>query len=154
MIVPDGFERHFRTSRVTEPWEPIYSREDPDAIVLGLHLAEAHCNSRGFAHGGVIATLSDNAMGLSLVHLVRKSLGVEAALIKGALTVNLAVDYVTVAEPGQWLQIGSRVIRFGRSLGFVEALVTTDGEPMARANATFSLVKAKIAQALPGPDAK
>jgi uncharacterized protein (TIGR00369 family) len=147
MIVPDGFERHFRTSRVTDPWEPIYSRKDPDAIVLGLHLAESHCNSRGFAHGGVIATLSDNAMGLSLVHRSRKLPG--AVLIKGAVTVNLAVDYLEVARPGQWLQIESRVIRVGRSLGFVEALVTADGVTVARTNATFSLVMAKNTQALP-----
>jgi uncharacterized protein (TIGR00369 family) len=153
MIVPDGFERHFRTSRVTDPWEPIYSRKDPDAIVLGLRLAEAHCNSRGFAHGGVIATLSDNAMGLSLVHRSRTLPGAEAMLVNGAVTVNLAVDYLEAAKPGQWLQIESRVIRVGRSLGFVEALVTADGVTVARTNATFSLVLAKNTLSLPGPDA-
>ena len=62
--VPAGFERHFRRSPLTDPWEPLYSCRTPDAVVIGLRLAGAHTNSRGFAHGGLIGALADNAMGL------------------------------------------------------------------------------------------
>jgi acyl-coenzyme A thioesterase PaaI-like protein len=53
--VPEGFERHFRRSPVTDPWEPIFSRRVEGALRIGLRLAEAHCNSRGLVHGAVIA---------------------------------------------------------------------------------------------------
>jgi uncharacterized protein (TIGR00369 family) len=141
MAVPEDFERHFRTSRVTDPWEPIYSRRDDDVVRIGLTVGDAHCNSRGFLHGGVIAALSDNAMGLSFVQAVRRD-GGDAAAAAGAVTVSLAVDYVSTARLGQWLEISPRIVRIGRSLGFVDALVTADGAPIARANATFRLIDA------------
>ncbi|HOA93088.1 MAG TPA: PaaI family thioesterase [Quisquiliibacterium sp.] len=71
---PGGFTRHFRASPLTAPWEPLYSKWVDDltsvppsaSLVIGLRVREAHCNSRGFAHGGLIGALADNAMGLSL----------------------------------------------------------------------------------------
>jgi hypothetical protein len=37
--IPEGFEPQSRRSPLTDPWEPIYSRKTPDAIILGLRLA-------------------------------------------------------------------------------------------------------------------
>ena len=129
--VPDGFAPHDRKSAVTEPWEPLYARREPGRVELGVRIGGAHCNSRGFLHGGVIAALADNAMGLTLTAATRRP---------GAVTVNLALDYVGAARMGQWLQIEPRFLRAGGSIGFVDALVTADGETIARANATFRLV--------------
>ena len=36
---PAGFERHTRTSPLTAPWEPIYSRRSDTTVSLGLHCA-------------------------------------------------------------------------------------------------------------------
>ncbi len=53
--IPPGFERHYRKSPVTDPWEPLYSRVTEDAVVLGLVAARRPTrNSRGFVHGGLI----------------------------------------------------------------------------------------------------
>jgi acyl-coenzyme A thioesterase PaaI-like protein len=60
--IPDGFEPQSRPSPLTDPWEPIYSKQTPDAIILGLRLATPHTNARGFVHGGLIAALTDKAM--------------------------------------------------------------------------------------------
>jgi uncharacterized protein (TIGR00369 family) len=128
---PDGFAPHFKTSPVTAPWEPLYSRRGERSVEMGLWLRQAHCNSRGFVHGGVIAALADNAMGLSCVACQPG--------VKGALTVSLGVDYVATAKLGQWLLIAPRVIKAGGTLGFADALVTADGEAIARANATFRM---------------
>jgi len=136
--IPPGFARHFRRSRVTDPWEPLYSRTESGVLQLGLRLAEAHCNSRGFLHGGVVAALADNAMGLSFV-LTRRSGGESTETARGAVTVSLTIDYVATARLGQWMQIEPRVVKAGRSMGFVDALVTADGEVVARASATFRL---------------
>ena len=135
--VPAGFTPHSRTSPVTAPWEPIFARELADAFQLGFVLAPAHCNSRGFLHGGVIATLADNAMGLSLA----TALGARGARpAGGAVTTHLGVDYVGTAELGQWILIAPRVVKSGRTSGVVDALVTADGKPIARADATFRIL--------------
>lgn len=135
--VPEGFSPHFKKSRVTDPWEPLYSRILPAAVQIGLRLREEHCNSRGFVHGGVIATLADNAMGLSYWQVTKTSTEGNRELPRGAVTVSLNVDYAATANIGQWLQIEPRVIRAGRSMGFVDALITADVTVIARASATF-----------------
>src|SRR5690348_13761493 len=93
--VPEGFARHPRRSPLTEPWEPIYFKATPEAYILGLRLAEAHTNSRGLIHGGLIAALADNAMGLSC--------SLKAGNLLGLVTINLSVDYLGSANIGQWL---------------------------------------------------
>jgi uncharacterized protein (TIGR00369 family) len=138
--VPEGFEPHFRKSPVTDPWEPIHSRRNAASIDLGLVLATAHCNSRGLVHGGVIAALADNAMGLSFGAARKPKSGEEQDAPAGAVTVSLTIDYAASARLGQWMQITPRVLKAGRSMGFVDAVVTADGEIIARASATFRLV--------------
>ena len=137
---PAGFEPHFRKSPVTDPWEPLFSRFGHRVVEIGTLLKPAHCNSRGFAHGGVIAALADNAMGLSFGE-ARRGDGIGIREATGALTISLTLDYVAPAKVGQWLQVSPRVLKAGRSMGFVDALVTADGETVARASATFRILE-------------
>ena len=132
--IPEGFTRHTRSSPLTEPWEPIYARTTPDAVLIGLRLARPHTNSRGLVHGGLITSLADNAMGLSCGHRVGGS---------RLVTVSLSIDFIGTAELGQWLQVEPQVIKTGRTLCVAQCLVTADGAPIARANATFSVVQPK-----------
>ena len=136
-LVPDGFEPHFRSSRLTDPWEPIYSQKLDDRLQIGLVLAEPHCNSRGLVHGGLIATLADNAMGLSCVFALANS-GRDAG--KGLVTISLGTDYLGSAKLGQWLEIDPEPIKVGGSICFARALVRADGKEVAMANATFKIL--------------
>ena len=129
---PPGFERHDRPSPVTDAWEPLFSRKTDSAVVIGLRIAERHCNSRGFAHGGLITALADNAMGLSCKRVLKGP--------GGLVTVNLSIDFLRSANVGQWLEIDTTFIKPGRALCFAQAFITADGEPCARANAVFRVV--------------
>ena len=53
LAIPPGFQRHFRQSPLTDPWEPIYSRRTDSAVVLGLVAESAHTNSRGMVHEAI-----------------------------------------------------------------------------------------------------
>ena len=132
--IPQGFERHFRQSPLTEPWEPIYSKRTADAVIIGLRLAAAHTNSRGLAHGGLLTSLADNAMGLSC--------GVK---LEGArlVTVSLSIDFIGPAQVGQWLAVETEIIKLGGTLCFAQCLVTANGVICARANATFHVTRKK-----------
>lgn len=132
LLPPEGFAPHFRKSRVTDPWEPLFSRRTDEAVQIGLYVGDMHCNSRGFLHGGVIAALADNAMGLSCVAVMTEP-------PRGLVTVSLTVDYVGAAKVGQWLQIEPRVLKVAKSLAFVDALVTANGDVIARASASFKV---------------
>ena len=135
MSIPEGFEPHFRKSGFTDPWEPLYSRRLDDRLQMGLIADDAHCNSRGFVHGGLITALADNAMGLSCaVHLED---------IGGLVTVNLVTDFVSSGQKGAWLLFNPEVVKVGRSLCFAQCLVTADDKPIARTSATFNVIAAK-----------
>jgi uncharacterized protein (TIGR00369 family) len=127
--IPEGFERQNRPSPLTDPWEPIYSRQTPDAVILGLRLAKPHTNARGFAHGGLIAALTDKAMGHSCGHKMRGA--------HSLVTVSMSIDFISSAQIGQWLTVETDVIKTGSTL----CLVTADGVAIARANGTFRVVK-------------
>ena len=131
--IPEGFERQTRSSPLTDPWEPIYSKETPDAIILGLRLARPHTNARGFAHGGLIAALTDKAMGHSCGHKMRGA--------HSLVTVGMSIDFISSAQIGQWLTIETDVIKTGSTLCFAQCFVSADGIPIARANGTFRGVK-------------
>ncbi len=133
--IPDGFVPHFRKSGLTDPWEPLYSRNTGDAIQIGLLAGPAHANSRGFVHGALISALADNAMGLSC--------GITAEGVSGFVTVGLSVDFLSTARLGQWLEIRPIVLKVGRSLSFCAATIHADDKICARADATFSAVKTK-----------
>jgi uncharacterized protein (TIGR00369 family) len=134
--IPEGFERHFRQSPLTDPWEPLYSKRTDKAVVIGLRLARPHTNSRGLIHGGLVAALADNAMGLSCG--VRLE-GGGSRLV----TVSLAVDFIGTARVGQWLTVETDVIKAGGTLCFAQSLIKADEVVIARANATFRVVPKK-----------
>jgi uncharacterized protein (TIGR00369 family) len=130
--VPAPFAVHTRTSPATRAWEPLYVAKDTSVVRLGIIVQEAHCNSRGFLHGGVIATLADNACGLTL--------GLATGATQGIVTTSLSLDYLGVTKIGQWLEVAPRVVKAATSSGVVDALITADGTVVARANATFRIL--------------
>ena len=130
---PDGFAPHPRRSPVTTPWEPIFARTTDAATILGVRLAEPHTNSRGLAHGGVLAALADNAMGLSVA--MRDP-------ARSPVTVSLHLDYLGQAKLGQWLDFTTVFVRVGGTLAFADCHVHADGNVIAKASATFRLLGA------------
>jgi uncharacterized protein (TIGR00369 family) len=134
---PEGFAPHFRKSPVTDPWEPLYSRVLPDRVVIGFHVSEAHTNSRGMLHGGLIAALADNAMGMSCSIVIQ---GEGRQMEAKPVTVSLAIDYVGAAKQGQWVVVDTQYVKTGKTLCFAQAFVTADGEIVARADAKFRVM--------------
>jgi uncharacterized protein (TIGR00369 family) len=132
LTIPADFQAHFRKSPVTDAWEPLYSRRRDAGVDLLFEVRQAHCNSRGFLHGGVIATLCDNVMGLSLGAVLNNPRA-------NIVTINLALDYLGSARLGDDILIEPRVIRSGGSIGFCDTLVKSGEKIVARANAAFSI---------------
>jgi uncharacterized protein (TIGR00369 family) len=130
--VPEGFERHFRRSPFSDPWEPIYSKRTARSVSVGLRLSGAHTNARGFAHAGLVASLADNAMGYSCAQAT--------GWTTSYVTVSLSIDYLASGQLGQWLEVECDVIKTGGTLCFAQCLVKADGGVIARGSATFRVV--------------
>ncbi len=138
--IPDGFEPHLRKSPFTDPWEPLFSKRTATAVILGLRLAKPHTNSRGLIHGGLIASLADNAMGYSCGQVMGGVTSEGTRRNSSLVTISLAVDFIGSANIGQWLAVESEVIRTGSTICFAQSLIKADDAVIARANATFRVV--------------
>lgn len=145
---PHGFEPHNRASPVTDAWQPLWSRQTNSGVEIGFVVAACHCNSRDVLHGGVLAALSDNAMGLSLGVMLERRPSDEPLLQKtkttGIVTTTLSLDYVGMSRVGDRIVISPRVIHVGKGSGVVDALVTSNGVTIARASAAFRVLSAGL----------
>ena len=129
---PEGFSRHFRRSPLTDPWEPLYSRNTGDAIFFGLHVAAPHTHSRGFAPGGLISALAHHAMALSC--------GLKLATALGLVT----VGHDRLSEYGADRAVARNTARSRQDRGgaLFRSMPGDGGRQTLRAgNATFSIVK-------------
>jgi acyl-coenzyme A thioesterase PaaI-like protein len=55
----------------------------------------------------------------------------------------MAIDFISSAQVGQWLTVETDVIKTGSTICFAQCFVKADGAVIARANATFRVVKKK-----------
>jgi acyl-coenzyme A thioesterase PaaI-like protein len=122
-----------------DPWRPLYANTQADRVVLGLHLREAHTNSRATAHGGLIAAVADQAMGMSC----GVKLASEHIAPAGLWTTSLTIDYLDAGQIGQWLGFDTVFCRVGKVICNAEIDVTADGVTIARGRATFRVASAR-----------
>lgn len=100
---------------------------EPGRATLYIDVEEFHMNGAGSLHGGVYASLIDNAMGLALIALV----GVRTA------TVNLNVHFLGPVREGR-ITCTAEVVHRSRRLATLEARVHNgDGDLVALGTGTF-----------------
>jgi len=61
--IPEGFVPLFRTSPFLDALGPFFYRLTKSSFVIELRIAAKHANARGSAHGGLLLTLADIALG-------------------------------------------------------------------------------------------
>lgn len=105
---------------------------DEGSGVLRLALRDHHLNPGGIAHGGIIASMVDAAIGLAL----RTRLGMTATHV----TVQLNISYIKAVRAGVITAEGT-ALKSGKRVGYGEATLRDEqGQILARANATFLVV--------------
>jgi uncharacterized protein (TIGR00369 family) len=127
--IPPEFRPLFRSSPVLELIGPLYCRGEGDDLVIGLRVEAKHCNARGTAHGGILATLADVALGYTMAF----SSTPPASLV----TANLTLDFAGTAKIGDWLQAHVDVQKKGSRLSFANCYLTVNEQRIVRASAVF-----------------
>ena len=137
--VPEGFAPLFRTSPFLDTVGPFYQRAEGDKLIVGLRIAQQHTNSRGTAHGGLLVTLADIALGYNASFLGNKK---EAGATPTALltTASLTTDFVGNAKLGDWVEAHVDVQKVGRHLAFANAYLVVKGERIAHVSGVFAVI--------------
>ena len=128
MDQPAGYEPFDGNAEFLELVGPVYARDG----VFALQVEDRHRNAGGVAHGGLLATLIDFALG--------RAIEADADDDTPRMTVSLSIDYLKAVEPGAWLEAHTNVDRLGGTLAFADCALRVDGDDVARARAVFAAV--------------
>lgn len=96
---------------------------DEREVLLRYGLSPWMLNMSGILHGGILATMIDNSMGVFCRAFTGKSI----------LTLNLQVSYAAAVRPeDEWVQIRCRITTLTNRFGHLYAAVSTqEGGPAA-----------------------
>jgi acyl-coenzyme A thioesterase 13 len=136
--VPGGFAPLFRTSPFLDAVGPFYYRRDGARLIIGLRILEKHANARGVAHGGLLMTLADIALGYNTAYQEDPP----ASLVTASLT----ADFAGAAKLGDWVEAHVDVQKSGKRLAFANAYLMVGDERILRASAVFARSAAKPAE--------
>jgi len=137
--VPPGFEPLFRTSPFLETLGPFFFRRTPAGFVIGLRVEEKHSNARGTAHGGLLLTLADIALGYTAAFSEEPPLSLTTA--------SLSTDFAGQAKIGDWVEAHVDIQKIGSRLVFANAYLVVGAERIARASAVFARNASALADA-------
>jgi len=130
--VPPGFDRLQRGGPYMAALGPLYCRRAGTAIAIGMRIEARHVNMRGIAHGGMLASLADSALGLGL-----------ALFCDGRhsfVTASLSTDFLDAARPGDWVEAHIDVQRIGNRMAFASCLLDAGGRRILRASGVFAVM--------------
>jgi len=113
------------------PW--YYRRDDKNQIVLAIRVEERHTNIRHIAHGGFLVTMVDTALGIVV------SSSREPA--QPIVTVSLTTNFITSAEPGDWLEAEVTIDRMGGRLAYASCTLRVGERVVMTGTGVFAMMK-------------
>ncbi len=138
--IAEGYTALFRTSPFLDLVGPFYQREEGEGLVVALRIEARHANARGTAHGGLLVTTADVALGYNAAYL-----GLEKRAGAALITANLSVDFAGSAKVGDWVEARVDVQRVGARLAFANAYLYVGERRIARASAVFAVAPLETA---------
>jgi uncharacterized protein (TIGR00369 family) len=130
---PEGFEPLRRgSSRFLAALGTLYSKREGERVVLGLRIEDRHLNTRGVAHGGMLVTFADSALGITIA--------MTRTPPHPMVTVNLSVDFADVARAGDWVEARVDVQKLGKRLAFASCFLSVGQKRILRASGIFAHV--------------
>ena len=131
--IPRGFKELQRgSSPFLSSLGPLYAKSDGSGVVIGLRIEERHLNTRGVAHGGMLVTLADSALGIVIA--------MSRSPPQPMVTVNLSADFADVARAGDWVEARVDVQKMGRRLAFANCHLWVGERRILRASGIFAHV--------------
>ncbi|ODT99282.1 MAG: esterase [Rhodospirillales bacterium SCN 65-16] len=128
---PDGFKPLFRTSPFLDHNGPFFYRENGDGtFVVGLRIQPKHANARGIAHGGLLMTLCDIALGYRTTRSQTPSPLLTTASVK--------TDFAGSARIGDWVEAHVDVHKVGGRLAFANCYLMVGEDRIVHASAVFA----------------
>jgi acyl-coenzyme A thioesterase 13 len=100
--------------------------------VIGTRVSARHLNNLDIAHGGMLATLADTAIGAAMIRAAGRE--------RPAVTAHLGLDYLGSVRAGDWLEAHVELDKMGARLRFATCRLMVGSRCVLKANATFAVL--------------
>jgi uncharacterized protein (TIGR00369 family) len=130
--VPAGYKPIDRGGPFIAMFGPLYYRKDDGRLIIAMRIEEKHLNIRGIAHGGMLVTLADSALGIALSMSQKPP--------QPMVTVNLSTDFADSAYPGDWVEAHVDIQRVGKRLAYANCYLHIGEKRILRASGVFALM--------------
>ena len=137
--LPEGFTRIERGGHFLGSLGPLYAKKTEAGLVIAMRIEGKHLNTRGIAHGGMLVTLADSALGIAVANQARER-AAEAAAPRSFVTVNLSVDFVASAHEGDFVEAHVDIEKVGARLAFATCFLHVGKRRVLRASGVFATV--------------
>lgn len=131
--IPAGYHVLPLGSPFVMQFGPLYARHEGKTLVIGLRIQPHHLNLHSNAHGGMLLTLADTALGINLSQSHSPPLPM--------VTANLSSEFLAPARLGEWLEAHVEILRVGSRLGFADCRLRVGERLVMRASGTFAVVR-------------
>lgn len=128
--VPEGYVPIIMVEPFTTRIGPLFSRQTGDNIQIGFRVEASHLNIEKVVHGGMLATVADQAIGINIAHGSGSEYDV--------LTMHLSVDYIGPAYLGDWVEATARLTKQGGKIRFGNCEVRAGDRLLLTASAIFA----------------
>jgi acyl-coenzyme A thioesterase PaaI-like protein len=131
--IPPGYELLRNQRGFAEHVGAMYLRKPTDGhtLAFGFRVASHHLNQGGVAHGGMLVTFIDHALG-ALVHT--------AAGRKPCSTISLDCNFVSPGKLGDWIECTAEIGRVTSSLVFVEGKLMAGSRTVLQAKGIWKVL--------------
>ena len=116
---------------------PLYQKPHTDdaGFIYAIRIGHHHLNAVGTAHGGLLLTLADTALGDVLA--AHYDPGTKA------ITVSLSSDFAAPVQRGDWVEAHVDIQRLGGRLGYANCYLKVGEARVFRASGVFSMLRPK-----------
>lgn len=139
--IPEGFALH-KISPVEEqflyplgPWyfkdvhHPNGSREK----IFGIYVEGKHTNIWGTAHGGMLISMADSALGYNLSRATDPP--------QKLMTVHLNTDFISSPKPGDWIETEMKIHKIGAKMSFADCYIKSRDKIITRTSGVFTALR-------------
>jgi len=127
----EGYTALFRSSPFLDRSGPFYSKGKGQSLCIGLRVLDHHLNARGLAHGGVLLTMADIALGYAMATAANPPIS--------AVTSHLSADFAGSAKLGDWVESRADIQKIGRTLAFANIYLLVGDTRIVRASGVFAV---------------
>ncbi|MFL5248570.1 MAG: PaaI family thioesterase [Myxococcales bacterium] len=133
--LPEGFARLDRGGPFLASLGALYAKKTEQGLVIAMRIEDRHLNTRGIAHGGMLVTLADSALGIAIA-----TAGQDPSRPRAFVTVNLSVDFIASAREGDFVEAHVGIEKLGARLAFATCFLQVGTRRVLRASGVFATV--------------